>query len=143
MCPRQGQTYLRRNDSSILPITDKEAQSPFKGQVFFLTDNNCASACLDFADIARRLPDVLHIGLPTSADAVYIDNTDVELPSGQGQLSYSMKAYRNRIRANNEWYEPKVRWPGGAMTDPALAFWVKNLKTKRQTATRTSNGIQK
>jgi hypothetical protein len=74
---------------------------------------------------------VLHIGLPTSADAVYIDNTDVELPSGQGQLSYSMKVYRNRIRANNEWYEPEVRWQGGAMTDLALAVWVKNLKTKK------------
>jgi hypothetical protein len=139
----QGQTYLRRNDSIHLPITDKEAQSPFKGQVFLLTDNNCASACLDFADIARRLPDVLHIGLPTSADAVYIDNTDVELPSGQGQLSYSMKAYRNRIRANNEWYEPHVRWPGGSLTDSDLAFWVKNLKTKKPSAARISNGIQK
>lgn len=127
----QGQTYLRRNESSLLPSTEKEAVSPFKGQVFLLTDSKCASACLDFADIARRLPNVIHIGLPTSADAVYIDNTEVELPSGQGQLSYSMKVYRNRIRANNEWYEPEVRWQGGAMTDLALAVWVKNLKTKK------------
>jgi hypothetical protein len=42
-----------------------------------------------------------------------------------------MKVYRNRIRANNEWYEPEVRWQGGAMTDLALAVWVKNLKTKK------------
>jgi hypothetical protein len=35
-----------------------------------------------------------------------------------------MKVYRNRLRANNEWYEPKIRWPGGVMSDEAVTTWI-------------------
>jgi hypothetical protein len=101
--------------------------NPVTGRVFFLTDNECASACLDFADLVRRLPSVTHVGLPTSADAVYIDNTFAMLPSGLTGLGYSMKVFRNRVRKNNEWYEPAVRWPGGPMADAAVAKWVSAL----------------
>jgi hypothetical protein len=125
---QKGQTYWRQNEPHKVAAKAPQVASPFKGRVFLLTDNACASACLDFADIARRLPGVVHVGLPTSADAVYIDNTGGELPSGQGNLSYSMKVYRNRIRGHNEWYEPAVRWPGGPMADKALAVWVRALK---------------
>jgi hypothetical protein len=96
-------------------------------RVFLLTDHECASACLDFADLVRRLPQVTHIGLPTSADAIYIDNTYAELPSGLAGLGYSMKVFRNRVRANNEWYQPAIRWPGGPMTDAAVLQWVNSL----------------
>ena len=70
---------------------------------------------------------MVHVGLPTSADSIYIDNTGQVLPSGQGSLSWSLKVYRNRIRSNNQWYGPAVRWPGGAMTDEAVAKWVSGL----------------
>jgi hypothetical protein len=75
----------------------------------------------------RRLPLVTHIGLPTSADAVYIDNTESILPTGLAVLSYSLKVYRNRVRANNEWYEPAIRWRGGVMSDAAITTWVAQL----------------
>ena len=103
------------------------SENPVTGRVYFLTDGECASACLDFADLLRRLPGVTHVGLPTSADAIYIDNTNADLPSGLGVLGYSLKVYRNRVRGNNEWYEPQIRWPGGAMTDEALAKWISSL----------------
>jgi hypothetical protein len=108
-----------------------DAESPFSGKVFFLTDMYCASACLDFADIMRRLPEVTHIGLPTSADAVYIDNVQAQLPSGAASFSWSLKVYRGRVRANNEWYDPQIIWPGGKMTDDAVATWVKTLDSAR------------
>jgi hypothetical protein len=95
-----------------------------------LTDGICASACLDFTDVVRRLPNVTHVGLPTSADAVYIDNTEKLLPSSLAYLSYSLKVYRNRVRANNEWYEPQVRWPGGVMSDDAITAWIVQLASK-------------
>jgi hypothetical protein len=101
--------------------------NPVSGRIFLLTDGACASACLDFADLVRRLPNATHIGLPTSADAIYIDNTGKLLPSGLFFLSYSLKVYRSRVRANNQWYEPQVRWPGGEMTDQALARWIGQL----------------
>jgi hypothetical protein len=34
---------------------------------------------------------------------------------------------RHSLRGNNQWYEPKYRWPGGEMTDEAIAKWVKSL----------------
>jgi len=103
------------------------AANPVSGKVYLLTDGECASACLDFADLMRRLPHVIHVGLPTSADAIYIDNTNADLPSGLGVLGYSLKVYRHRVRGNNEWYDPQVRWPGGPMTDEAVAKWIGTL----------------
>lgn len=107
--------------------TGPAPKSLVTGRVFLLTDGACASACLDFTDVVRRLPHVTHVGLPTSADAVYIDNTEALLPSGLAVLSYSLKVYRNRVRANNEWYEPQIRWPGGVMSDDAVTAWIAQL----------------
>jgi len=101
--------------------------SPFKGKIFFLTDMRCASACLDFADIVTRMPSVVQVGQPTSADTVYIDNVEVPLPSGASRLSYSLKVYRHRLRGSNQWYSPKVSWSGGRMTDAAMARWITTL----------------
>ena len=42
-----------------------------EGRVLLLTDGDCASACLDFADLVLQLPGTTHLGLPTSADAVF------------------------------------------------------------------------
>jgi hypothetical protein len=105
----------------------RPSENPVKGRVYLLTDGQCASACLDFADLMRRLPGVTHVGLPTSADALYIDNTTADLPSGLGVLGYSLKVYRNRVRGNNEWYEPQIRWPGGPMREEAVAKWISSL----------------
>jgi C-terminal processing protease CtpA/Prc len=118
---------LLRVPSPPRPATGAAPVRPGAGHVFLLTDGRCASACLDFADIVRRLPNTTHIGLPTSADAVYMDNTYAPLPSGLAGLSYSLKVYRNRGRGNNEWYEPHVRWPGGEMTDERMARWVADI----------------
>jgi peptidase S41-like protein len=103
-------------------------QNPITGHIYFFTDGECASACLDFADLMRRLPNVVHVGLPTSADAIYIDNTYTMLPSGLAGLGYSMKVFRNRVRGNNEWYEPQIRWPGGVMTEDSITKWIMSLK---------------
>jgi hypothetical protein len=118
---------LARVDSPPKPTKEPPPADPIAGRVYLFTDGVCASACLDFADLLRRLPGVRHAGLPTSADAIYIDNTYARLPSGLAGLGYSMKVFRNRVRKNNEWYEPQVRWPGGEMTDEAVARWIASL----------------
>ena len=101
--------------------------SPFRHPVYVLTDPNCASACLDFMDLLHRLPGVVQVGLPTSADTPYLELASAPLPSGQATLAYAMKVYRNRARRNNEWYDPAIPWPGGAMTDEAVAAWIASL----------------
>ena len=109
------------------PPAGEAPPNPVSGRVFLLTDGGCGSACLDFADLVLRLPGVTHIGLPTFADALYIDVNDADLPSGIAHLSYGMKVFRNRIRGNNEWYEPRFRWPGGPITNEALVKWIRSL----------------
>lgn len=79
----------------------------FEGKVALITDMNCASACLDFADRARLVPGAVHVGQVTSADSVYIDTAFVELPSGNGFV-IPLKVWRNRIRRNNEPLTPDV-----------------------------------
>ncbi len=118
---------LARVEERPKPRTGTEPPNPVTGHVYFFTDGECASACLDFADLMRRLPRVTHVGLPTSADAIYIDNTYTDLPSELAGLGYSMKVFRNRVRGNNEWYEPTIRWPGGPITDETIVKWVASL----------------
>lgn len=123
----KGQVFFRNAEPPTSKGLPAGAASPFRGKVYLLTDSACASACLDFADVVTRLPGVVHVGLPTSADAIYIDVVGKTLNNGQSRFSWSLKVYRNRVRGNNQWYEPRIRWPGGTMTDSALAAWVKTL----------------
>ena len=101
--------------------------SPFKGRVFLLTDGRCASACLDFMDIMTRMPGVIHVGQPTSADAIYIDNYGMTLPSGHANLSLSRKVYRNRVRGNNQWYTPVHLLEDTAAPDATLLEQMRGL----------------
>jgi hypothetical protein len=109
------------------PVEGPLPANPVTGRVYVLTDSLCASACLDFLDVMRRLPGVTHVGLPTSADAIYIDSNHFPLPSGLSHLNYGMKVFRNRVRGNNVWYEPEIHWPGGEMTDESVPKWIASL----------------
>ncbi|WP_299322946.1 S41 family peptidase [Parasphingopyxis sp.] len=122
----RDEALVRTSDPGTEPSGPPPA-NPISGRVYFLTDSRCGSACLDFADVMRRLPGVTHIGLPTYADAIYIDNTVALLPSGLARFSYSLKVYRNRVRGNNEFYTPEIPWPGGPMTDEAVTAWIGEL----------------
>lgn len=118
---------LARFDDKVEPVGDPPA-NPMQGKVYFLTDNACGSACLDFADIVLKIPGVTHVGLPTYADSLYMDADKKILPSGLSILQYPMKVYRHRARKNNEYYVPKALWTGGPMTDDAAVIaWVKSL----------------
>ncbi len=77
------------------------------GRLAVLTDDGCASACLDMVDEVRRVPGALQVGETTSADAVYIDIGFVEMPSGN-RLILPLKVWRNRVRGNNEAWVPDV-----------------------------------
>jgi hypothetical protein len=107
--------------------TEPSPADPVTGRVYLLTDSGCGSACLSFADLMLHLPNVVQIGSPTGADAVYIELNELPLPSGLTNLNYGMKVMRHSLRGNNQWYEPKYRWPGGQITDEAIAKWVKSL----------------
>jgi hypothetical protein len=108
------------------PFTEALA-NPVAGRVFLLTDERCASACLDFADRVRALPGAQHVGRTTSADSVYMELRNVRLPSGVAWLSFATKVYRNRPRGNNEPYVPHHTWQGSMADTAALEKWILSL----------------
>ena len=96
----------------------------FQGQVYFLTDGRCGSACLDFADRALAFPSTTHIGLETGADTVYMEGNLLKTPSKLGGVFYPMKVWRNRVRGNRESYKPKHVWKGEIANTKALEKWI-------------------
>lgn len=73
--------------------------------VALLTDSDCVSACLDFADIVLQVPGAVHMGESTGADSVYMVGSVARMPSGNA-LRVPVKVWRNRPRGNNEPYVP-------------------------------------
>lgn len=99
-------------------------QHPLGPRTVLLTDGWCASACLDFADVVLSIPGASHAGAATSADALYIDNRSILLPSGLGRFGFSMKVYRNRLRDHNEAYEPDLEYRGADWSTEAVQAWL-------------------
>ena len=116
----EGRPFVRTGGQA-RPSPGPLPANPVAGHVYLLTDGACFSACLDFVDLVRPLPGVQHVGLPTSADTVYMEENGAKLPSGLSLLSYAQKVYRHRARPSNVWYRPAITWPGGLMSDTAVA----------------------
>jgi len=79
----------------------------FNAKVALLTDSNCVSACLDFADIVLQVPGVIHAGQTTGADSVYLVGSSSKMPSGN-KFFMPVKVWRNRTRGNNQPLVPDV-----------------------------------
>lgn len=122
----EGRELVRVEDDSEAGEADSATvpPSPLGRHVILLTDGWCASACLDFADLLHAIPGVRHAGAPTYADAVYIDNRGIPLPSGIGSFGFSMKVYRHRPRGNNEPYRADLRYPGDRWDTGSLQAWL-------------------
>ncbi len=127
-----GQVYWREADDAPAEASATPAQAgaapvnPMRGRVFVLTDSGCGSACLDAVDIWKAAGAV-QIGRETSADTVYMEVRDADLPSGLAGIGVPMKVYRGRARGNNEPQRPTYVYDGDMSDDAALAAWVRSL----------------
>lgn len=119
----KGLAYARQGDPK-----EKPAKTPgpplSKTRIIALTDGHCASACLDFMDLLLTLPNVTHVGTPTSADTLYMEVRSEDLPSGLGKVRFATKVYRNRKRGHNVDYKPKFRWNGDITDTRAIENWI-------------------
>ena len=73
----------------------------FNAKIALLTDSECVSACLDFADVVLQVPRVMHLGETTGADSVYMVGSYSPMPSGN-KFVMPVKVWRNRARGNNQ-----------------------------------------
>ena len=130
MANNKASTLLRQPELDDNVTTSEETvkiQSLVKAKVFFLTDGHCGSACLDFADALLKMEGVVHIGLPTSADTLYMDIRQEKLPSSIGNIAFAMKVYRRRLRESNQAYTPKKLWEADIWNTIQLENWIMNL----------------
>jgi hypothetical protein len=119
----KGEPLLR--SGTLKPrATSAQISHPQPARVILLTDEACASACLDFLDAALPMHGVIHAGLPTSADSLYMDVHNIALPGGRVSLSYPMKVYRNRIRGHQSFYTPAIAVTTTELDDAALVKWI-------------------
>jgi hypothetical protein len=110
------------------PAKTKAGTKPlYQGKVFLLTDGRCFSGCLDFTDLVLTLPNVVHVGMPTSGDTSYVEPRTTTVPSGIAFFNSPVKVYRGRKRGNNEFYTPQQRWEGDIWDTPKLESWIKEL----------------
>lgn len=79
----------------------------FSGTIALITDANCASACLDFADVVLRVPGAIHLGQTTSSDTLYLDVAVVAAPSGNN-IMVPVKVWRNRPRGDSQPLVPGI-----------------------------------
>ena len=112
-------------------IENHEVHNLVKGQILFLTNINCGSACLDFSDVMLSLENVTQIGQPTTADTQYMEIRVESSPSGFASYGIPVKVYRDRIRLPKQAYYPSIRYNGLEWTDEALEEWVIELLQKQ------------
>lgn len=101
---------------------------PLPGKIYFLTDQSCVSACLDFADLMMSIAGITHIGKETAGDTFYLEVVTSDLPSGIGQLVYPAAIHRGRARAVNASYQPELRFPGDISDTDSVAEWISQLE---------------
>jgi hypothetical protein len=107
----------------------RTAPPPLAGVVYVLTDEVCASACLDAVDLWRALGAV-PIGRTTSADTLYMDIRPLRLPSGIAGVSMPRKVYRNRPRGANVPIVPVYSFDGDIADNSAVEQWVSTLPAR-------------
>lgn len=120
--------FVRSKNEPIVQLLDNtKEQSRFAGKLVFITDENCFSSCLDFADIIFDMPNVMHVGLPTRTDSPYTEVNGHPVPSKMAWLNYTFGLQHNRKRGVNQAYIPKSRFNGDMRDTKALKSWVEHL----------------
>jgi len=96
----------------------------FSGKLIVFTGPYCASACLGMMDLLKPAQNMVHVGLPTSADTLYMDNRSETLPSKMMAFHFATKVYRNRLRKAYQGYAPDVRWEGMLGDTELIQGWI-------------------
>jgi hypothetical protein len=113
--------WAEPSDSTTRPKA-VETQFP-KLPVYVLQDTACGSACLDFMNVLKQMPNVKFLGQVTGYDTNYLEVRLEKLPSGEGLFSTPMKVWRNRLRASGQAYEPDLVYPGIDWSEAAVRQW--------------------
>lgn len=126
---RDGEPFFKQMGSTA-GGGDPPRDATFQGKLVLVTDSHCASACLDFADLVRGVPNAVHAGASTSGDTRYMDIAVEPLPSG-AKLVLPVKVWRHRPRGDNEPLHPHFPFDGDITDTPAVQAWVEQTVLPR------------
>ena len=110
-------------------MQDTGAPNPVQGPVVVLVDSGCSGGCLDTLDLLTRLPNVRLVGATTATDSIFIERTNVRLPSNYSDLSYGHKAWTSRQRPSHQPFTPAegLTFTGNPADEVAVRTWVGTL----------------
>ena len=108
---------------------DTGAPNPVQGPIVVLVDAGCSGGCLDTLDLLTKLPNVRIVGTTTATDSIFIDQTQMRLPSNYADLNYGHKAWISRTRTNNQPFIPAqgLVYTGNPADETAVRTWVASL----------------
>lgn len=123
---------LYREEKTERPHTSGDIliENPVKAQVIIITDEYCASACLNFLDGLFAMGNVAHVGYPTRADTEYLEVRYAPLSVEKVDINFPIKVYRNRHRKSNQPFIPHYQWRGTRDDKDGLMAWVKTVNFK-------------
>jgi len=112
------------DESNPIPQPNDKWESNIK--LVLITDKTCVSACLDFVDKAKLVPNLLHLGEPTNADTVYTEIAQMQSKYLEETYNFSVpiKKWNKRLREDNQPYIPDIVYEGDMNDDAALQQWV-------------------
>ncbi|MEN0035443.1 MAG: S41 family peptidase [Cellvibrio sp.] len=123
-----GEKTLFQNEFADENNTTTEPSEKWESTIklVLITDKSCVSACLDFVDIVKLVPNLLHLGEPTDADTAYtqIAYMQSEYLKETYNFMVPVKKWNNRMREDNKPYIPDVIYEGDMNDDKALEKWV-------------------
>lgn len=94
-------------------------------KLVLITDKTCVSACLDFVDLIKLIPNTLQVGEPTDADTAYTEIAYMQ--SGYAKETFNfvvpVKKWNKRMREDNKPYNPDILYQGEMSNDKALEQW--------------------
>jgi hypothetical protein len=107
-------------------VADTGAPNPVAGPVIVLVDGGCSGGCLDVLDVLTKLPNVRLAGATTATDSIFIEQTELRLPSNYSDLSYGHKAWTTRQRPHNQPFTPAqgLAYVGNPADETAVRTWV-------------------
>ncbi len=122
-----GEKQLYQNET---PVTYSGSAAPTDAwrssiKLVLITDKHCVSACLDFVDLIKLIPNTLHVGEPTDADTVYTEIAYMQSNYAKETFNFivPVKKWTKRIREDNKPYNPDILYQGDMSNDKALEQW--------------------
>ena len=131
-----GAAYFRPSGAMPKPPDGPAPANPVKARVYVLTDFACASVCISFLDEIKRIPGVVQIGLESGVDSRTGTPMEIDLPSGNGQLTLAVMTRDGRERGDNVPHRPAHEFQGDIRDTAAVRHWILHDVLGRDKAAR-------